>query len=490
MTLRDRPGTPAVLLLLLLLASAPAGAQGYRTLTVEGGPSASDPASRRVALVIGNAAYAHAPALRNSTNDATDISAALTQYGFNVISGTDLSQEQMDDALMEFRALAQDADAAMVYYAGHGVQVGGENYLLPVDANVEHQSQVRFRSMPLEQVMNVLADTRSRLKLVVLDACRDNPFASMRSMGSGLANVSSAPSGTYIAYATAPGRRASDNPAGRNGLFTAALLEEMRAPGVELSQMMRRVYERVSRESDSAQEPWTAGAYRGEFFFVPPGGAAGPALASAPSAGAASAGSGVSAAQTAAWSAEAAASFHARSYAAALPPLQRAAAAGDAPSQTRLAVMYQHGWGVLEDPREAVRLYQLAAASGDAVAQGNLGYMYHHGRGVPVNAGEAARLYRLAADQGRASARNNLGTLFQTGSGVARDDAEAVRLYRLASDGALAEGTANLAFMVEHGRGVAADCAQARTLYTTAGAAGHAVAAARAQSLTCRAAGR
>ena len=492
MTLRDRPGTPAVLLLLLLLASAPAGAQGgYRTLTVEGGPSASNPAARRVALVIGNAAYAHAPALRNSTNDATDVAAALTQYGFSVIEGTDLSQESMDNALMEFRALAQDAEAAMFYYAGHGVQVSGENYLLPVDADIEHQSQVRYRSMALGQVMSILEDTRAQFKVVVLDACRDNPFASMRSMAGGLANLSSAPSGSFVAFATAPGRRASDNPTGRNGLFTAALLEEMRSPGVELTQMFRQVRGRVARESGSAQEPWQSGSYSGDFYFLPPGGVAPvattPQLVSAPMAGAAPA-SSASAAQTAAWSAEGAASFHARSYAAALPVLQRAAAAGDAASQTRLALMYQSGWGVLEDGREAVRLYQLAAASGDAVAQGNLGYMYHHGRGVPVNAGEAARLYRLAADQGRASARNNLGTLFQTGAGVARDDAEAVRLYRLASDGALAEGTANLAFMVEHGRGVAADCAQALALYATAGTAGHVGAAARARSLTCGAA--
>lgn len=442
--------------------------------------------ARRVALVIGNAAYAHAAPLQNATNDATDIAEALGRYGFSVVSGTDLTQEQMDRALLDFQARAQGAEAAAFYYAGHGVQVDGENYLLPVDAELSHQSQVRYRALALGQVMGALEDTRAAFKLVILDACRDNPFAAMRTLTAGLANPSVAPTGSFIAYATAPGRRASDNPTGRNGLFTAAILEEIRAPGVEITQVFQKVRNRVDRESGSSQSPWTSTSYTGEFYFAPPDGSA-PA-AGAPAAPPAQASALPASPQVFAWAAEGAAAFHARNYVAALPLLTRAASAGDAPSQTRLAVVYQNGWAGPPDEREAVRLYQLAATRGDAVAQGNLGYMYHHGRGVPVNLGEAVRLYRLAADQGRASARNNLATLYQTGAGVPRDDVEAVRLYRLAATGGLAEAQANLAFMVETGRGVAADCAQALALYSAAGAAGHAGAAARARTLTCEAA--
>ena len=489
------PFSPRVVLrgwlTLLLLAALPlvATAQtGYRTLGIQGAEPAG-PAQRRVALVIGNAAYTHAPALRNSTNDATDIADALRQVGFQVVIGTDLSQEDMENSVNEFRALAQDAEAALFYYAGHGVQVAGENYLLPVDADIEHQTQVRHRSLALGQVMDVLDDTRARFKVVVLDACRDNPFASMRSLSGGLANLTSAPSGSFVAYATAPGRRASDNPTGRNGLFTSAMLLEMQAPGVELTTLFRNVRNRVALESGSAQEPWTSGSYSGDFFFRPVGSAAGTYVAEAATPAVAAAGpaqaSRVAPAQVAEWAAEGAAAFHARSFAQALPALQRAADAGDAGSQTRLGLMHQNGWGVREDDAAAMRLYRPAAAAGDPVAQGNLGYLYQHGLGAPPSPGEAARLYRLAADQGRAAAQNNLGALYQAGEGVPQDDAQALRLYRQASERGLAEATYNLGFMTEHGRGTAADCAAALALYTAAGTAGHALAASRARELTC-----
>ena len=459
-----------------LLLAAPAIAQNSsRTLTVEAD------GERRVALVLGNSDYTAAPKLRNAGNDAVDISAALQRVGFTVVEGIDLTQDKMDEALLDFRTAAQGADVAAFYYAGHGVQVAGENYLLPVDADLDHETQVKYKSLALSQVMDVLSVTRASLKIVVMDACRDNPFRSWRSSAGGLAQPTNPPRGSFISYATAPGAQASDNPTGRNGLFTAALLERMSEPGLELDQLFRQVGGRVSQQSNGAQEPWKSSSYTGSFYFVPPNGeAVGRVAPPAPRVP-----SGAPTAEQRDAAKTGAEAFHRRDYAAAAAPLRTAAEAGDAASQTLLGVMLQNGWAVREDAAQAARWYRPAAAGGDAVAQTNLGYLYQHGRGVPANAREAARLYQQAADQGRAAAQNNLAALYQHGTGVARDYARAVSLYRSAEAGGELEAQVNLAYMVEHGLGADADCDAARGLYALAADRGHTGAAERVADWSC-----
>lgn len=227
-------------------------------------------AERRVALVIGNGAYASSP-LKNPVNDARDMRAKLLTLGFasgDVVYREDLKASQIGGVLREFRGkLSRDA-VALVFYAGHGVQIRGENYLPAVDAQVVGEEDVPQQSLALKAVMNVLEESDARLKLVFLDACRNNPYArSFRSGSRGLARVLDAPTGTLIAYATRPGQEAADG-TGRNGVFTAELLRNISEPGVPVESMLKRVVRGVREQTGGSQIPWPEGAIDGDFYFV------------------------------------------------------------------------------------------------------------------------------------------------------------------------------------------------------------------------------
>lgn len=455
-------------LVLALVAVGAAGAQ-TRSLDVEAGG--------RVALVIGNAAYAHATPLQNPVNDVEDISSALASVGFSVHAHTDLTHEGMGRALAEFAADAQGAEVALFFYAGHGVQVGGDNYLIPVNADVATEAQMRYRSMALGEVLGTLDGSQAGLKLVFLDACRDNPFRSWRSSAGGWASTQG-PSGSLISFATAQGGRASDNVDRRNGLFTEALLEEFYTPGLELTDLLRNVRQRVRERSGFSQEPWTSMSYDGRFYFVPegepadvpPGRPAGPAALGPAALGPAALNARVEAALARA---------EAGDVAGALPALAAAAAAGHAEAQAVLGWRTLRGDSVAADPAAGVGWLRAAAEQGHPAAQTNLGYAYETGLGVDPDPVEAARLYRLAADQGRAAAQNNLAALVQTGRGVPAGPAEAARLYGLAADQGLAVAQANLGVLYETGAGVPVDPARAADLYERAAHQGNAPAMTR-----------
>ena len=195
-------------------------------------------AAERVALVIGNAAYEHTTPLRNPENDARDMARALAELDFEVIDGLNLDKDAFGTKLREFSRAARGADVTLLFYAGHGLQVRGENYLVPVDAKLEEEVDLRLEAFELAAFMRQM---RSTTNLVFLDACRDNPLAGTlarsmglsRSVGStrGLARVKKS-SGTFIAYATEPGDVADDG-AGRNSPFTSALLAHIATTGVE-----------------------------------------------------------------------------------------------------------------------------------------------------------------------------------------------------------------------------------------------------------------
>ncbi|OGR36424.1 MAG: hypothetical protein A2051_00165 [Desulfovibrionales bacterium GWA2_65_9] len=200
-------------------------------------------AERRVALVIGNGAYPTAQ-LKNPVNDATDMAASLQRLGFEVVLLVNANQQQMDSSVREFGLKLRQGGAGLFYYAGHGLQVGGENYLVPVNANIQTESDVRFTCLPAGMVLGKMEDARNDLNIIILDACRNNPFArSFRSAEQGLAKMD-APTGSLISYATAPGSVASDG-AGKNGLFTQHLLKNMATPNLSVEEMFKRV-----RQSD------------------------------------------------------------------------------------------------------------------------------------------------------------------------------------------------------------------------------------------------
>jgi uncharacterized caspase-like protein len=221
-------------------------------------------AERRVAFVVGNGAYKTVPALPNPTIDSKSMAVALRNVGFEVVEGINLTRDTMTAKLLEFGQKAQGADIAVFYYAGHGIAVNGANYLLPIDADLKSEMDVKLGAainidLTLEQTMG-----DAKVKLVFLDACRDNPFANKIraaaktrsvSVATGLAEMKSA-EGTLIAFATGPGQTAQDGQAGTNSPFTRALLAHVTQPGAEIQQAMTKVRAQVNEETRKEQLPW------------------------------------------------------------------------------------------------------------------------------------------------------------------------------------------------------------------------------------------
>lgn len=225
-------------------------------------------ASKRIALVIGNATYPGVGALKNSGNDARDFGNKLKSLGFEVILRTDVKQKEMLRALTEFGGKISPGTEALFFYAGHGMQVKGRNYLIPVDAEIRQESDASSEAVDVDQLLDKLAP--ARLSMVILDACRNNPFERrFRGGGQGLAQIN-APTGTLIAYATAPGKVAADGD-GRNGLYTSELLAAMDEPGIKIEDVFKRVRANVVRKSSEAQTPWESSSLTGDFYFNPNG---------------------------------------------------------------------------------------------------------------------------------------------------------------------------------------------------------------------------
>ncbi|MFN3350483.1 caspase family protein [Pseudorhodoplanes sp.] len=243
-------------------------------------------ASERVALVIGNGNYVNAGALANPANDAQAVAAALRDVGFDVSLGRDLGRNAMEQMLRDFLRKADRAKVALLYFAGHGMQVDGRNYLVPVDAKIETPADLGFATVELDRILANLEDP-ARATIVILDACRDNPlsrsFAARSrsaSVGTGLAAYSTLGTGTLIAFATAPGKVALDG-AGRNSPFTESLVKHLRTPGLEVRAMLTRVRADVMAATRNAQLPWDNSSLMGDVFLAGPP-QAGPAAAAIP----------------------------------------------------------------------------------------------------------------------------------------------------------------------------------------------------------------
>ena len=222
----------------------------------------------RTALVIGNGAYVSSP-LRNPVNDVRAVASTLRSLGFTVISGENLTNRQMEEIIFEFGRKIKNGGVGLFYFSGHGVQVADVNYLIPIDAQIMKEQDFRFEAVQADRVLAEMEAAENRLNIVILDACRDNPFArSFRTTTRGLA-VMTAPRGTIIEYSTAKGSVASDGE-GTNGLFTEQLVKYMREPGLEIGQVFKRARSAVSRLSNGQQVPWEASSLEGDFFFILP----------------------------------------------------------------------------------------------------------------------------------------------------------------------------------------------------------------------------
>jgi len=219
----------------------------------------------RLALVIGNSAYSSSP-LRNPGNDARAIAGALRGLGFEVMEYLDVSEKAMRRAIFEFGSRLKAGGVGLFYYAGHGIQVQGRNYLISVDADIKSEAEIEVEGMDVAKVLARMETARTRVNIVILDACRNNPFArSFRSAGQGLASID-APAGTLLAYATAPGRVAADG-AGNHGLYTGELLKAMQLPGLNIEQMFKRVRQGVQQHTRGEQVPWESSSLTGDFIF-------------------------------------------------------------------------------------------------------------------------------------------------------------------------------------------------------------------------------
>jgi uncharacterized caspase-like protein len=228
---------------------------------------------RRVALVIGNSAYAVNP-LRNPVNDARDIGAALREVGFEVSSLQDASREQMEKGITDFGRALKAGGTGLFYYAGHGVQMKGRNYLIPVGVSIEEADEVSYKAVDADLVLAKMESAGNGTNIIILDACRNNPFPGAdRAVGSrGLAVVGVQPAGSYIIYATQPNATAQDG-TGRNGVFTRNLLAHIRTAGLDVDLMVRRVRDGVKAETNGTQVPWSNSSLSSAgFMFVPGGG--------------------------------------------------------------------------------------------------------------------------------------------------------------------------------------------------------------------------
>jgi hypothetical protein len=239
-------------------------------------PQSSQAQGRRVALIIGNSAYLHTGKLDNPLNDADDMAATLERLSFKVIKGTDLTKSGMDAIIREFAESMAGAKAGLFFYAGHGLQVGGQNYLVPVDARLTTASALDFETVRLDLVQRLM-EREAPTNIVILDACRDNPLArnlarafGTRSteVGRGFAPAESG-EGTLISFSTQPGNVALDG-AGRNSPFAAALLKHISTPGDDLPTILIKVRNDVMAATERKQIPWEHSALTARFFFAQP----------------------------------------------------------------------------------------------------------------------------------------------------------------------------------------------------------------------------
>ena len=240
-------------------------AAGDRNLLVQPGAERKINSSQRVALVIGNAAYKDAP-LTNPVNDARAIALALQESGFSVIARENIDQRGMLAVLREFGDRLRAGGTGLFYYAGHGMQIKGRNYLIPVGANIDREDEVAYSAVDAQAVLDKMEAAGNVANIMILDACRNNPFTrSMRSGQAGLAQMD-APVGTLLAYATSPGAVASDGN-GANGLYTQHLLTAIRQPGNKVEDVFKQVRANVRRDSQGKQVPWESTSLEGDFYF-------------------------------------------------------------------------------------------------------------------------------------------------------------------------------------------------------------------------------
>ncbi len=223
---------------------------------------------KRIALIIGNSNYNKQGKLLNPINDADDMSKALAELGFEIIKVVDADKQAMDAALEKFAVQLNQGGVGLFYYAGHGIQVDGENYLIPVDAVLNSEKDVNYESLPMGKIQNAMEEAKTEVNIIIVDACRSNPFGrrwTRNTQNQGLAPIQ-ALTGSFIAFATAPGNSAEDG-TGTNGTFTSYILKYIQTPNLSIEELFKKVRQGVSNETEKRQIPWDSSSLIGDFSF-------------------------------------------------------------------------------------------------------------------------------------------------------------------------------------------------------------------------------
>lgn len=400
--------------------------------------------AEKVALVIGMGAYQHVIQLKNTVNDARNVGATLEKVGFKVTYAIDATQTQLLDAMQTFSFDAETSDIALIYYAGHGVEASGENYLIPVDAAVTSNKDVQRVGVSLAQMLKAV-DAARKMRVVILDACRNNPFGDLidttvkpdptqttaDGRGTGVAGLApvNPDLGTLVAFAAKEGQVALDG-VGPDSPFATALMHALAKPDLEISLMFRQVRDEVLQATQNLQEPYTYGSLSGTPFY----------LAGATDG---SVDVGAVADPVKAWS----------EIKPEQEPLMLAAAdQGDTRSMVGLAYMRQNPNDKRFNLKESAQFFERAAAAGAADAQFELARMYEKGLGVDPDPQKALELYQASAAQNFPDALNDLGFLyFQGGLGLKPDQAKGIDYFRKAADQRHPEAMFNYAGMIDNG---------------------------------------
>jgi TPR repeat protein len=454
-------------------------------------------AEPRIALVIGNSSYASVP-LANPKNDAETMARALKAVGFEVTKLIDADQKALRKAILDFgRRLRTSDSVGLFYYAGHGVQVDGENYLIPIGSDIADEREVAVEGVNVAELLRTMERSPSRINIAILDACRNNPFAGANRSGArGLAQVD-APSGMIIAYATAPGQVALDGDNG-NSPYTSALAQSVAVSGLPIEEVFKRTRRNVLTATQNKQTPWESSSLTGDFYFKPKT-AAPEATARADMTDPADA---QRLAELRAWDKIRLSSSRgdyerhiaaypngvfaelARVKITQLKPAQplwpwtsdgivtgspkSVSSTREVDSLYARALRLDTPAASPDDLAEAARLYAEAADLGLPAAQHALARLYDRGRGVEKSLATAADLYRRAADKGYPPAMVALATMLEFGDGVAADLPEAIRLYTAAANLGDMHAMTSLGFLHAAGKGMSVDYIAARKWYTSA----------------------
>ena len=415
--------------------------------------------------------YGAGKSLNNTLNDADDMADVLTRLGFEVTLLKNNDLRNLKTHLANWYTTLEGNYMAVFYFAGHGMEVSGENYLIPVDAVLNSQTDVEYNALNVNQVLGNMDEKRVDMKLLILDACRDNPFKRSWSRGSeekGLAGMN-APGGTYIAFAASPGLTAQDgaNYHLKNGVFTHFLKQEILKEGISIDEIFNNVTGAVATLTHNQQIPFKNSSLTKNFYFIMPNDKPAPSppvddkpVPSPPAP--------VVDANVEALLRQADTYYNSGQYSKALSLYKQAADKGNAKAQANLGICYYYGLAVTIDYEQAVSWLREAALQGKANAQTTLGACYNSGNGVKKDYNEAVFWYRKAANQGEANAQTNLGACYYNGWGVTKDYSQAVEWYKKAANQGKSNAQYNLGSCYESGNGVTKDYKQATYWYRKA----------------------